>query len=225
MKLLTHIPCPVETATVLSRMNTTSREKHTAAIEKLLIQANEKIKPAMLYKRCPVCFKDESSVIVNDVEFNSRILKVNLENAKNAFVYIITCGQTYEDFLHSLDDMLDRYYVNEIGNVMLSEAQAQFLRYLEKTYALECISKMNPGSLEDWPLSEQKKLFALLTEEAIHEKIGVTLEENMLMTPVKTLSGIAFPTASPFENCQMCPQISCPGRKAPYDDNLKKTYF
>ena len=80
------------------------------------------------------------------------------------------------------------------------------------------LSRMNPGSLPDWPLSEQKPLFAVLGEGPA--KIGVQLKDSFLMVPVKTVSGIFFPAEEKFESCQLCPREKCPGRRAPYDPEL-----
>ncbi len=77
---------------------------------------------------------------------------------------------------------------------------------------------MNPGSLEDWPLTEQKALFQVLgnTEEAM----GVELMENSFMRPAMTVSGLWFPSQEKYENCMLCPMEDCPGRRAPYDKGL-----
>jgi hypothetical protein len=85
------------------------------------------------------------------------------------------------------------------------------------------LSTMNPGSLADWPLAQQRVLFALLgnTEAAI----GVSLTPSLLMTPTKSVSGIAFPTEGSFASCQLCPRKACPNRRAPYDPGLKERKY
>ena len=77
---------------------------------------------------------------------------------------------------------------------------------------------MNPGSLADWPLREQRTLFALLGD--VHGAIGVELTPSLLMTPTKSVSGILFPTAETFASCQLCPREECPNRRAVYDPLL-----
>jgi len=225
VKLLTEIPCPLDADKVLSRLNAGSKEKHVQPLEKLVAKIDGKINPVLLYRECSVKAVDNSSVLIDGVRFQSRILRVNLEKTKNAFPYILTCGKAFEDLSSSLEDMLDRYYLEEIANVVLSEAQAYFLDYLGKNYGLENVSKMNPGSLPDWPLEQQKPLFSLFDKSPELASIQVRLEENMLMTPLKSLSGIAFPSDGHFENCQMCPQENCPGRKEPYDETMKDLYI
>jgi hypothetical protein len=82
---------------------------------------------------------------------------------------------------------------------------------------------MAPGSLEDWPIYEQRPLFDYLwdTEQAI----GVRLLDSLLMDPGQTVSGIFFPTESTFESCQLCGRENCPNRKAPFDPDLYEQKF
>jgi hypothetical protein len=77
---------------------------------------------------------------------------------------------------------------------------------------------MNPGSLQDWPLREQRPLFALIG--AVDTRIGVRLTDSCLMTPRKSTSGIQFPTEESFASCQLCGREVCPNRRAPYDATL-----
>jgi len=44
------------------------------------------------------------------------------------------------------------------------------------------------------------------------------------MVPLKSVSGIYFPTEIKFESCQLCPREVCRGRVAPYDPDLVKKY-
>ncbi|MGE5222062.1 MAG: vitamin B12 dependent-methionine synthase activation domain-containing protein, partial [Omnitrophica WOR_2 bacterium] len=80
------------------------------------------------------------------------------------------------------------------------------------------LAAMNPGSLEDWPLSEQNSLFALLGD--VTETTGVRLTDSMLMQPTKSVSGIYFTSAEGFASCQLCPRQACPNRRATYDPDL-----
>jgi len=71
-------------------------------------------------------------------------------------------------------------------------------------------------------MEEQRKLFALLGDPV--KEVGVELTESCLMIPVKSVSGIWFPAKIDFENCQLCSRENCPGRRAPYDENLARKY-
>jgi hypothetical protein len=45
------------------------------------------------------------------------------------------------------------------------------------------------------------------------------------MTPVKSVSGIWFPTEGKYENCQLCNREDCPGRRAPYEPGLMERKY
>jgi predicted transcriptional regulator len=77
---------------------------------------------------------------------------------------------------------------------------------------------MNPGSLTDWPLREQRALFSLLGD--VQATVGVELTNSLLMVPTKSVSGIFFPAEESFASCQLCPREACPNRRAPYDPEL-----
>jgi hypothetical protein len=100
---------------------------------------------------------------------------------------------------------------------------AQYLeQHLKRRFGLTRLSSMSPGSLEDWPITQQKALFSLFGKT--DKLISVKLTEHMLMIPRKSISGIYFPTRVSFLSCQLCPRKDCPSRKAPYDRNLRKKY-
>ncbi|MEG1501114.1 MAG: vitamin B12 dependent methionine synthase, partial [Clostridiales bacterium] len=54
----------------------------------------------------------------------------------------------------------------------------------------------------------------------VEKATGVKLAEDLLMVPVKTVSGIRFSLDIDYVNCQLCPREACRGRRAAYDANL-----
>jgi hypothetical protein len=77
---------------------------------------------------------------------------------------------------------------------------------------------MTPGSLDDFPLSEQLGVFAMLGDP--HTSIGVDLNDSYLMKPMKSVGGVMFSTQFDFESCQLCPREDCPNRRSPYQPEL-----
>jgi hypothetical protein len=77
---------------------------------------------------------------------------------------------------------------------------------------------MNPGSLPDWPLEQQRVLFELLGDT--RKTIGVELTESLVMVPIKSVSGILFTNEEEFASCRRCSRQGCPGRRVPYDPEL-----
>ncbi len=188
----------------------------------LLDVAKSLISPRAVYRTCFVDEKHESAVVVNGIRFTSRVLGKNLEKVGKVFPFIVTIGSTLEEKADTFPDLLEKYYLDVIGNMALMKARKDLENYLRSMSAMSGLSYMAPGSLQDWPLEEQRPLFSIFQGE--EETIGVRLTDSLLMIPRKSVSGIYFPTEVTFYSCQLCPREHCEGRKALYDIDLAKQY-
>jgi hypothetical protein len=107
---------------------------------------------------------------------------------------------------------------NYLAHILAEKATyliAEELRQdIESKYNLENLSRMQPGSLPDWPIEQQGPLFHVL--DSIPQKIQVQLTETYLMLPTNSLSGIFFQDPEGFISCQLCSR-KCPRRKATFD--------
>lgn len=56
--------------------------------------------------------KGEDSVVIDGIQFESRVLRVNLEDAHRVFPYLATCGTELHEWAAAHDDMLLRYTKN-----------------------------------------------------------------------------------------------------------------
>jgi hypothetical protein len=176
----------------------------------------------VLYKVSYISKREENTVEVNGVMFTSRVLRINLDTIERVFPFIITIGKALEDRASASNDLLRQFYLETIGDMALRSSRRYVEEHLKRHYGLGQLSRMSPGSLRDWPITEQKPLFSLFGD--VKGLIGVTLTESMLMIPRKSISGIFFPTEVKFFSCQLCPREGCPARKAPYDEMLRQKY-
>ncbi|MFZ5808512.1 MAG: vitamin B12 dependent-methionine synthase activation domain-containing protein [Chloroflexota bacterium] len=181
-------------------------------------QAEAVARPKAAYRMLYVEDKGDDWVELAGRRLKSRVLRVNLETAERVFFFVATCGVELEDWSSSVDDLLERYWVDVIKEMALGEAVAYLKDHLLRRYHLGGISAMHPGSLDDWPLSAQEDVFALLDDP--QALVGVRMTESFLMYPVKSVSGVYFPTMTSFESCQLCPRERCRSRKAPFDAQL-----
>jgi len=159
---------------------------------------------------------------VAGVVFRSRVLRYNLDRAQKVFPYIMTIGPALEKRAASLGDLLRQYYLEEIANLILEQGASWLTEKLKERWGFAGLSNMSPGSLEDWPISEQRPLFSLFGDT--EKTVGVRLTDHMLMLPRKSISGILFPSEEGFTACQLCPREKCPSRRAPYDETLAAEY-
>lgn len=191
-------------------------------VEALAREAEEIARPKVLYKEAYIDDKGEDFVVVDGIKLTSRILSINLGQVHRVFPYIVTCGTELEKWSETIGDILESYWAEGIKEMALAEASKAFEKHLEENFHLGKTSSMNPGSLEDWPITQQKQLFQILGDPKRY--IGVELTDSYLMLPMKSVSGIRFPTRVDYENCKLCPRQNCPNRRAPYDPELVKSY-
>lgn len=187
------------------------------ALRGIAAAARDLARPKAAFRSAWIGERGEDYIVVEGIRFTSRILRVNTEGAFKVLPYLATCGTELMEWSGKLADPLERYWADRIMEAALRAA----CRALEERLHLELPGKsasMNPGSLPDWPLEEQRALFALLPEA--ERTIGVRLTESCLMLPRQSVSGLRFPTEADYENCQLCPRENCPGRRAPYDESL-----
>lgn len=220
--LMDDISWNVDVSKLLERFHLQPGSHDAARVEELVRQAQEIGRPKVLYKEAYIEDKGDDFVIVDGVKLTSRILRTNLEKVYRVFPYIATCGTELEKWSETMDDILERYWADGIKEMALREAQKAFEKHLDENFRPGKTSSMNPGSLQDWPISQQRQLFQILVDPERY--IGVKLTDSCLMLPIKSISGIRFSTDIDFENCKLCSRENCPGRRAPYDPELAKSY-
>jgi hypothetical protein len=222
MEIIENIPVNLEPAEVARRLHIRPGRQGSPTPEELIDLARPLIDFRAVYDIAFIGNKDPETVEVGGVVFRSRVLRANLEHAQKVFPYIMTIGPALEQKASSLGDLLKQYYLEEIANFALDLGFSWLAEKLQARWGFAVLSNMSPGSLEDWPISEQKPLFSLFgdTEKAV----GVRLTDHMLMLPRKSISGILFPSEGTFTACELCPRERCPSRRAPYDEAKAADY-
>ena len=192
-------------------------------LQSLAEEAQTLGKPKALYKVAPIDSKGSEHVVVDGVQFTSRVLRVNLEKVHRVFPYVVTCGTELGEWAEAISDMLQNYWADTIKEVALRQARTFLIDHLKQKFRLGETSAMAPGSLKDWPIQQQRPLFQLLGD--VEQAIGVQLTSSMLMIPNKSVSGIRFCTEGGFESCQLCPMERCPNRRAAHEPDLYEERF
>jgi cobalamin-dependent methionine synthase I len=215
--VLTDIPFEPDLPSLLQKMRAQPGSSRAAELERLAGEAQAVARPKAMYGLAFVESRGDDHVVVEGNTFTSRVLRVNLDPVNRVFPFVATCGTELDDWASSIDDFLHHYAADYIMELALRTARTALQNHLEDRYGLATISAMNPGSLADWPLREQRPLFTLLRPDA---HVGVRLSESMIMTPLKSVSGLLFQTEVGFASCQLCPRPQCPSRRADYDRTL-----
>lgn len=221
MEILDAIPLDLDAESMGERLHvkrTGSWGTFRAALEIAIASVNAKAGFAIAY----VDERIDHQIVIGGVSFESRVLSKNLEHVGRVFPYVVTIGPALEERSDTAKDLLTKYYLDAIGNMALLQARKYLENQLRSKYALDRLSFMSPGSLEDWPIEQQESLFALLN--GVERSVGVKLTGHFLMIPRKSVSGVFFPTESRFYSCQLCPRERCVGRKAAYSRELAEAY-
>ncbi len=224
MRVLNEIPVKLDSEAVMKRMRLRKANRYLEEIlPELIDKARPVARPKALYEVSYLDCITGDKVDINGVRFNSRVLRVNLENTGRVFPYVVTCGTELDEVPIPSDDLMLKFCWDTIKEMVLGSAIAHLQDHLTSEYSLGQMSHMNPGSLADWPATQQVELFSIFGD--VEEMIGVKLTRSLMMLPLKSVSGIYFPTEKKFESCQLCPLDDCFRRRAPHDIALAQEYW
>ena len=216
--ILDSIPLHINTEELLQELCVSQGSRHVDEVKRLADDAQAIGRPKALYKVAPIESRGEDCVVIEDTVFTSRVLRINLEQAHRVFAFVATCGTELDDWVDSTTDMLHGFWAAQIKEKALRTASTYLRGHIEERYQPGQMSVMNPGSLADWPMREQRAVFRVLGDP--EDAIGVRLTNSLLMIPTKSVSGILFPTEVSFASCQLCPMERCPSRRTPYEVGL-----
>lgn len=203
---------------MIKKMHLKDGRPETDRFREMAVEAQDMAKPKAFYRISRIQSRSQKNVIIDSQKLESVVLRVNTEKLNRVFPFVVTCGTELTEWADDFSDMLEKLFADEIKMAALRIAMAQLEKDIEKRFNTGVLSQMNPGSLEDWSIYEQKKLFALLGGGV--SRVGVELLNSMVMYPDKSESGIFFEKEKKFTNCQLCPVKKCPSRSAPFDSGL-----
>lgn len=218
--ILDDIPLRLDLEALAARLRL--KEESRKRVEELVEEVLPVLAAKAVYRACYVEHRSETGVTVSGVHWKSNVLHKRFEGVGRVFPYIVTIGAGLEETAQAYADALDKYYLDEIGNLAVVRAREYLKEHLQSRFRVEGLAYLGPGQLADWPLEAQRPLFSLLGD--VQRTVGVTLTDSLLMRPAKSLSGIFFPTETSFFACQLCPRDKCPSRKATYNAELAREY-
>jgi hypothetical protein len=220
---LTDIPFELDVPGLLKKLRIDGRPEYARRFSGLAGQAAGIGRPKAVYGLAYIDSASDDGIVVDGVTLTSRVLRVNVKDAHRVFPFVVTCGTELEIWGKSFTDMLERFWADAIMEQGTLLALHALTADLDRRHRAGKTAMMNPGSLADWPLDQQAPLFAILGD--LPARIGVSLSDSFIMTPMKSVSGLRFPTETQFENCQLCPREECPGRRAAYDPGLYERQY
>ncbi len=192
-------------------------KKDTREISELIESCIEEAKSKLSYKVCyghfPVSVK-ENLIDLFFMETESKSLAKNLADCKSIILFGATVGI-------EIDRLISRYgrispsralIFQAIGAERIESLCDEFTKFIQKKYGAT-VPRFSPG-YGDLPMELQKDFFRVLEPS---KRIGLTLNESMLMTPTKSVTAIIGITDETCEesnhNCRDCNKTDCMYRR------------
>jgi hypothetical protein len=225
------IPLQIDTAMILEkikRLGSRARNEAVAArMEKMTAEMAEKAikvaKPKAIYCISRAGVVDRNNVDIDGIRFTSRALSRCLEGQPVVYPFISTAGKELDEMQLERGDLMGQYSLDMIKMVLLFSATEYLTNYIKEKHSLNGTAALNPGEFADFPIGQQKPLFALLGDAT--EKIGVSLTSAGAIKPMKSRGGILFPNENGFLSCKLCQMVKCPGRRAAYNPAEVEKYI
>ena len=166
-----------------------------------------------IFNQGSVVIEDGKFIVDNQVLNCDKIIYPNLKNADSLAFIISTLGSELESMSKEYMDtneMLNGYLVDKIGSELVEtladKTETYLTEYLDQ-FGLKMTNRYSPGYC-GWNVSDQKKLFSLLPDKFCN----VTLNDNSLMIPIKSVSaviGIGKNVERKIYQCSICDVEFC----------------
>jgi hypothetical protein len=218
--VLDDIPVKIDDETVKRNFRIRDTDKRAGRFEEIMQQARSVARPKAVYREAFVDEITADSVIIDGIGFKSRVMRSNLENIGRIFACVVTCGTEIDEWAKGFKDMLEKFWADSIMESILYGTVEYVFNYFNSVYKLEKAGWMSPGSLPDWPVTGQAELFTVIGD--VKRLIGVELTKRLMLLPIKSVSGIIFPSDINYVNCMLCTKTDCKGRRAPFNAEMYK---
>lgn len=172
------------------------------------------------YKACYRYFdiKIEDDIVYFDdcMQLKSEKLSRNLRGCKGAFVFVATTSLSVDRLIHKYKStqVSKALVIDAIGSAAV-EAFCDYLsKEIQKEYNVSFRPRFSPG-YGDLDISSQKDVLSVCD---CARQIGVTLNNNYMMIPTKTVSAIAgvrpaYEKCEKSSSCENCDAVMCPYRE------------
>jgi len=217
-EILDPIPVHYSVKQLIHRLRLREHPELLDEFHTVLAHIEKIIRPRAVFRTYTLNRVEPGIVAIEAERFRSRILASSLLTGNRVHVFAATAGMEGESWAGTLTDQLTRYWAFEIMGEILEHAINHLRQHIRKSYGDGPLSCVEPGTSVDWDLPSQEPLFRLLGD--LPARIDLELLPENIMRPIKSLSGIMFPTQRQFHHCNFCDNDSCLDRKNPHRPEL-----
>ncbi|WDN87186.1 hypothetical protein BuS5_00154 [Desulfosarcina sp. BuS5] len=197
-----------------------SSRKLVTKAEEVLNESKNLLQPAAAYEQIKILEVTNNAVLCSGINAPKVWLNIGqcselMKKAAAAITSVVTIGFELDKRVKNLNlqgDYLSAWLMDAIGLIALEQAVSK----IQRTAVIEAKKNMwrtgpflSPGSIDGWPLSEQKKFCSLVPID----RIDVQLNKSNVLVPLKSVSGIIgigpeYSSGKIESICRFCAQSS-----------------
>jgi len=205
MKMLNKIPLKFDQDKILRIIyhgNNNVHEERKKELNNIIEESYQLINSKALYTSLAIKkITNEEIILENGKRLKSSLLTKKLKCSPELIFYLITIGDKLEEKIGELSgNLLQAFILDRIGTYALELTTDHLEKLIKKERNYQQISKFSPGSTRFWDIEQQKVIFEILDGK----RIDVKLNDNYLMIPKKSVSGVMGLTKQKFYECQIC---------------------
>ena len=136
MEVLEDIPVSLELDDVLKKLRTPNRNEYfREIIQELFDMIRPIAKPKAVYEISQVDNRQGDSLDIGGVRFTSHVLRVNLDELKTVFPFIVTCGSELDEIEIPKHYLMKCYLLDQIKEVIALSALGYLHDYVRENRA------------------------------------------------------------------------------------------
>lgn len=162
------------------------RDFENNAVDSCIDEFKKEVVYRYCYTRVPVELIDDCTIKLGELIITSRNLRSNLNNCRTALILAVTTGVGIDRLLNKMSvASTSKYFITD---AIASAAVESFCDYMDLTLRNYTDKKhrFSPG-YGDLSLNIQTDILDLLNA---NKNIGITINDSLLMTPMKSITAI-----------------------------------
>ena len=216
--LRTDIEFTLDEEALLYRLHCDRDDEPYARAMEILEEVRPLLRPAYAVREVPIEKTEPAGFTAGGQRFLSKIASLKLKGQETAFTYIATSGRPISEYVEGVKDDLDQYLADTLAYMCYLRGIEAMAGDLEKEWGFKRYISLGPGSIIDWSVGDVCKIFTLM--DGLYQKLGTRVLSSGMIDPIKSTSGVLYPSEEEFQSCSICPRANCPNRRAPFDEEM-----
>ena len=105
----------IDLPSMLAKLRLKEGSGHTTKVEGLIREAETVAHPRAIYRVAFIESRGNQHVVAEELRFESRVLKVNLDNLYRFFAFVVTSGRELDAWANAKTDLLERFWADAIN--------------------------------------------------------------------------------------------------------------